>query len=142
MLGNQSFITEKYRDAAEIYEEVLANNPRNYFVKKKLMICCIKTGNVHKAFEIFLNLMDENVETLLNKNSKEIRTLNYKMIYEIENYDSNLTGSKRAMALGILWFSFDTRKSGGYFNDVLSGNPNSSKLRKVINIINRFYSKK
>ena len=49
MLGNQFFLTRRFKDATTNFEKALVLNPTNDDVKKKLIICYIQQNELKLA---------------------------------------------------------------------------------------------
>lgn len=139
MLGNQYFMVRKYCEALAEFEEEYRKGTANKSVRKKLIICFIKTNRIKEAFEIFIKLVDEDLEFIINTDPIFDDCPCPDIIYELENSIETDNRDERKLILGMLWLFCDIKKSIKYFsklpmNDVIGDLLN--KLNKTQNQLN------
>jgi len=140
MLGNQYFLARRYKEAASQYEKTLLVNPTNNSVKKKLVICYIQLKEIKMALQLFTNLVFNNINVLLESDPTKDDCPCQQMIYELENYPSNLTETEKSTVLGILWFYCDVYNSQKYFNKLIKIEPENLLYKKISQTINHSFS--
>jgi tetratricopeptide (TPR) repeat protein len=133
MLANQYFIAERFKDACEKYKEVLKVNPTNTQVKKKLILCYIQIGKVQDAFELFLEIITTNINTIIENEKNIYNQPCKKMIYELEHLPSDLNETDKMLVLGMLWMYCDINQAIQYFRKLITENPNDLIFKKVLN---------
>ncbi len=136
MLGNQYFLARNYESAAKNLQFALDNDPLNKAVRKKLIICYSQTGEIQKAFNIFYNLLLEDVECIINTDvvSDDCPCPDLVKHYgQIFPYEKNSTDLK--IMLGMLWLYCEVRTSLKFFKSVIDEFPNDEKLISVSSII-------
>lgn len=139
MLGNQYFMVRKYCEALAEFEEEYRKDTTNKSVRKKLIICFIKTNRIKEAFEIFIKLVDEDLEFIINTDPIFDDCPCPDIIFELENSIETDTQDKKILALGMLWLFCDIKKSVKYFSelpmdDIIGGLLN--KLKETQNQLN------
>jgi len=116
MLGNRFFMIRNYAAAAHEFEAVLAADPHTKPVRKKLIICYVQLGQIPEALELFLGLVEEDTEFIINTDPEADDCPCPELIFEEENGVKPQRGSKTSLAaLGILWLYCDIHKSLEYF---------------------------
>ncbi|VAX29001.1 hypothetical protein MNBD_IGNAVI01-3087 [hydrothermal vent metagenome] len=136
MLGNQYYLSERYKEASEQYEKALLINPTNYSIKKKLIICYLQIGDLQMALKIFTSLISENIQVLLNCNLDCENCPCQQKIYELENYPAELSEKEKLEMLGILWLYCDIYNSRKYFSKLKKLEPNDPLFNKISQQIN------
>lgn len=140
MLGNQYYLSERYKEAAEQYEKALLINPTNYSIKKKLILCYLQTGNLQMALKLFTILISENINILMTCNLECENCPCYKKIYELENYQLEIPEKDKLEMLGILWLYCDIYTSIKYFNKLKKLEPANPLFKKISQRINHTFS--
>ncbi|MBI3123298.1 MAG: tetratricopeptide repeat protein [Ignavibacteriales bacterium] len=115
MLGNQYFLTRKYHEALSELETSLKKNPTSKPIRKKLIICYVKTGKLYTALEIFEKLIVEDVYCIINTDPILDDCPCPEIIYELENASSYFDEKEKSIALGILWLYCDIKHSLNHF---------------------------
>lgn len=142
MLANQYFISERYQEASYQYGEVLKKHPENYLVKKKLVLCYIKTGEIDNALKLFTELTKSNVNIIFKNEISIYPQICKDMIYEIENFNSNFTQKEKYLILGILYMYCDFKIAEEHFQKLQKMIPYNDNLFTTIKTINHFITKK
>lgn len=119
MLGNQYFLVGRYYDAIKELENALVSDPSNNQIKKKLIICYIKTNEIEKAFDIFNQLINQDISLILESNNLNDNCPCSEIIYELENANIIKDQNQNNLALGMMWLFFNAKNSINYFQKVL-----------------------
>jgi len=136
MLGNQYFIARKYESAANSLREALLDNPNNNVVKKKLILCYTQLGEVRKALNLFKELIEEDIDLIINTDTKEDFCPCPELIQKYGSvlpYEDNSTDLK--IMLAILWLYCDAPKSLSFFKKVFEDEPDNKQIKSVTSII-------
>lgn len=142
MLANQYFISGRYQEASYQYDEVLKIHPENYLVKKKLVLCYIKTCEIDNALTLFTELIKSNNNIIFKNEISIYPQICKDIIYDIENFNSNFTPKEKYLILGILYMYCDFKIAKGYFQKLKNLLPNDDNLLTTIKTINHFITKK
>ena len=137
MLGNQYFLTRRFKEATTQFERTLLLEPQNNTVKKKLIICYIQQKELKLALKLFTDLISEQIEIFLLSDPIKDDCPCIKMIDEIENFPSKLSELEKNIMLGILWLYCDRIKSKEHFNKLLEIDPRNANYQAIVNIINQ-----
>ena len=137
MLGNQYFITRRFKDATVQFEIVLSKEPFNNDVKKKLIVCYIQQNKTKIALQHFTELISQNIDVILQSDPIKDDCPCRDLICEIENTHQNLTMTEKFEMLGMLWLYCDIIKSRQYFDKLIAINPKGYHYQTIIKIINQ-----
>ena len=66
MLGNQLFLVRNYSRAVEMLEKGLWNDPKNKYIRRKLIICYTQIGEINKALDNFLWLIKKDIHFIID----------------------------------------------------------------------------
>lgn len=132
MLGNQYFLARKFCEALTELEEALNRDPLNKSIRKKLIICYIKTNQLDKAVTHFIHLIKEDVHFIINTDPILDDCPCPEIIYELENTLETKDAIERNIALGMLWLYCDLSISIKYFLEL----PPSDEIRFILNKLN------
>ena len=66
MLGNQYFMARKYQEAVKELEPVYLTDSVSKPIRRKLIIAYAQTGKLKKSLELFISLVKEDVEFIIN----------------------------------------------------------------------------
>ena len=138
MLGNQYFMVRRYCDALAEFEEAYRKDPSNKPIRKKLIICFIKTNRIEKAFKLFTKLVEEDLEFILNTDPILDDCPCPEIIYELEYSIETNNQDKKNLALGMLWLFCDMKNSIKYFLELPSDEIIGSLLNKLNEKQNQF----
>lgn len=136
MLGNQYFLSRRYCEAIAELEIALAKGPANKSVKKKLIICYVKTCKLDKALELFEQLINEDIFCIINTDPVLDDCPCPEIIYEFECSDIYSDGKGKELALGILWLYCDVGNSILYFQTLSKSNQRFQNILHIIESIN------
>ena len=135
MLGNQYFMARNYKEAVRALEPVYLKDSSNKSVRRKLIIAYTQTGKLMKALDIFISLVQEDVEFIINADpifddcpcpeiEKQLRV----SPKEITSPDVNIYN-------GILWLYCDPNNSVKFLKKVLKNSPENDGIKKSVEII-------
>lgn len=131
MIGNQYFLVGRFCDAISELEKALAADPLNNHIKKKLIICYIKTNEIEKAFNMFNQIIKQDIYYLLESNHINDKCSCSEIIYELENTNIIKDQNQNNLALGMMWLFFNAKNSINYFQKVKG----VESIKPVINLI-------
>jgi tetratricopeptide (TPR) repeat protein len=137
MLGNQYFLARDYARAASELFEALKSDLCNKGVRRKLIICFTQIGEIGKALDTFISLIKEDLEFIINTDPISDDCPCPELVFDMEQ---KLGNSKKSidfnLILGMLWLYCNVEKSLYYFNRVLQIEPDFSKVKIVLALIN------
>lgn len=144
MLANQYFLVRNFISAKSIYENILEKDPLNKSIKKKLTICYVTTDEIDKALNVFLSLIKEDVDFVINTDIKSEDCQCPELISQIENEEILFNDEKEKItALGILWLYCNLDKSFEYIKEAELNNPDDKRISEIKSIlINKLVSNK
>ena len=137
MLGNQYFLTRRFKDATTLFERTLLLNPNNDEVKKKLIVCYVQQNELELALKMFQELILKNIEIIIQSNPTKDGCPCLHLISEINTSNNKFKENEKNTMLGILWLYCDVLKSRNYFNRLLENEPSNSAYQTITNIINQ-----
>jgi pentatricopeptide repeat protein len=136
MLGNQYFLARNYVRAASELFKALKTDIRNKAIRKKLIICYSQIGEIEKALDMFISLIKEDVDCVINTDPISDDCPCPELVYDMEQ---KLENNKKSMdfnlILGMLWLYCNVEKSIFYFNRVLQIEPDFSKSKIVLTLL-------
>jgi tetratricopeptide (TPR) repeat protein len=138
MLGNQHFMARRYDEAAKELEICYKLNPANKSIKKKLIVCYTQIGKVKLAFELFLDLVTEDIEFIIKTDPLVDDCPCFELVEKNLFIDKfNLNSTDILTVKGIIWLYCDYEKSLSMFKE-LDEKLNSNKVKKIIKLINDY----
>ena len=112
MLGNQYFMARKYEEALIELSDHYKDNPDDKTTQRKLIICNAITGKLDRALEIFISLVANDVDFILDSDPIRDDCPCPEVVFELED---DLTIDKNSADyyknLGMLWLYCDLHKS-------------------------------
>ncbi len=139
MLGNQFFMARNYPAAQNELEEVYLKDPSNISVMKKLLICYTQTGKIKEAIELFIYLLNENIEFIINTDPSLDDCPCAELIEKIEDKNLHLESSfDHLLILAIIWLYCDEKKSLEYFKKLHELEPLNKTIQLSIERIENF----
>ena len=141
MLGNQYFMARNYEEALKYLLPVYERNHSNNLVKRKLIICFFMTDKIFKAFDLFYELVLDDVEFIVKADpvfddcpcQEIIRELN------LEN-DSTSKQIEQLLLKGMIWLFCDPKQSLFFLEKAGEIEPHNAKISKTINTISKYLS--
>ena len=132
MLGNHYFLSRNYGRAAELLEKALRDDPKSKPIRRKLIICFAQTGHVDKALTVFISLIKEDIDFVINTDPIDDDCPCPELVFDMEHGNSNLQSSLDSiLVLGMLWLYCNLHKSHEYFTKA-SNVDNTNKMIKSI----------
>ncbi len=136
MLGNQYFLARRYGDAIAVFEKVMEKNTGNKAVRRKLVICYAQTGQVRKAFDIFISLAEDDMDYIINTDPvgddcpcPELVT-HYEELLKTFTHDADLL-----LKLGMLWLYCNPDRSLYYFRKAKEEDAENGKIQHVLSLL-------
>lgn len=129
MLGNQYFLSRNYAQARIELEQALEQHPDSTSIKKKLIICHIQTSSIQRALDLFLEVIAQDIHSIIDTDPIFDNCPCPQLIYEMENSLEVSTTEEMNLALGMLWLFCDINESLKYFAAVSSS---GEKIEKII----------
>ena len=136
MLGNHYFLSRNFYLAKDSYERALAKDERNSVIKKKLVICYIKTGEINRALENFLNIVESKIDVILSTRYTDEDCPCPEIIAEIEAPGTfYFTEYEKRIALGMLWLYCDYSKSLIHFKIAFELKPADESIQRILKVL-------
>jgi len=138
MLGNQYFMARNYLGAATVFQNVLKDEPNNLNAKKKLIISFTQIGKHKKAMEVFMDIIQNNVEYIMNTDPIKDDCPCGELVNNLEMITKR--GEKTFTShqtLGILWLYCDLHQSIDNFEKALVLKPNDENTNGVLIILKK-----
>jgi len=134
MLGNQYFMTRKYSLAADELKKALSKDPTNKWIRRKLIICEIQNGDINKALDLFVSLVEEDVAFIIYADPIIDDCPCPELVYDMEEkfYD-NKNSLDYHLKLAMIWLYCNVKKSLHYFNLSLNIDRDNKLIKKIIN---------
>lgn len=130
MLANYQFLVRNYQNAVDELIDVVRKNPLNKKARKKLIICFTQTNQLEKAFDLFVKLITEDVDFIINTNPEVDDCPCPELVEKLESGDIKRSNEYELyIELGILWLYCSTEKSLENFNKAYKINPNNELLK-------------
>jgi len=136
MLGNQFFMVRNYARAAEMLERALWKDAKNKAIQRKLIVCYTQIGKVNKALEVFLSLIKEDIDFIINTDPVDDDCPCPELVFEMENKrDQNESSLDFHLILGMLWLYCDLDQSIKYFQKALAIAPHNAQIKSILSIL-------
>ena len=136
MLGNQYFIARNYMRAAEELSLALSKTPKNKSIKRKLIVCYTQTGQIQNALKLFLGLVKEDAEYIINTDPIDDDCPCAELVYDDEKlHNVNKNSCEYQLKLGILWLYCDIHKSISYFEIAQRLNQQNPLIKSILSIL-------
>lgn len=129
-------MVRNYLQAQEEFEDTLLSDPSNKPLRKKLIICCCQTNNIPKALSLFVSLIKEDADFIINTNTEDEDCPCDDLIFELERKLS-LSQVKLTdlIALGILWLYCNIQTSLEYFYEAQKFSPSDESITYIISVL-------
>ena len=133
MLGNQYFLARKYTLAEIELGNALAKDPENKGIRRKLIICNMQKGNIDRAIELFVSLVEDDIAFIVNSDPVLDDCPYPELVYDLEaQIDSDKNSLDYNLRLGMLWLYCDIRKSIQCFEKCHELDPGNPVIRKIL----------
>jgi len=134
MLGNQYFLARKYSLAADELEKALSKNPTHKGIRRKLIICEIQKGDINRALDLFVSLVEEDVAFIVDADPILDDCPCPELVYDMEEqFNDNKESLDYHLKLAMIWLYCDVNKSLHYFNLSLGMNSENDLIKKIKN---------
>lgn len=135
MLGNHYFLVRNYEAAIKAYEKAYPDSVPSKTIKK-LIICHLVNDNFETAKQLFLKLLTEEPEQIINTDIKKEDCPCPDLIVEYENQLTSSSTMFEYLRLAILWLYCDANVSLKFFYKTQEISPNNNFIEETIQIIN------
>lgn len=139
MLGNHYFLRRDFGLAIDAFSKAF-HPPYPNDILKKIIICHIAQGNISKAKEYFLRVINEDPYIIINTEVIDEDCPCPDLIKQIENKLNPPSSFEDFSILGMLWLYCDSEKSIYYFSKADALNPNEKFISQSLKIINQIKS--
>ena len=137
MLGNYHFLNRNYSLALSELENSFLKTPADKSTRKKLIVCYTQTRNLNKALDLFLELLKEDADCIINTKPEEECCPCPELVSELESSKIERTNQYELfLELGILWLYCDIKSSVSYFEKAYQINTSDTRLTQIIQILN------
>jgi tetratricopeptide (TPR) repeat protein len=144
MLGNHYFLARNYKRAAELLSNALQADPKNKAIRRKLIICYAQIGQIEKGLQIFLSLIKEDIDFVINTDPVDDDCPCTEIVFELEREHANNKDSlDYNLILGMLWLYCHLPKSMEYFQKATIQDPTNKLIKSILLLLeNRFTAEK
>ena len=133
MLGNHYFLSRNYGRAAELLEKALRDDPKSKPIRRKLIICFAQTGHVDKALAVFISLIKEDIDFIINTDPVDDDCPCPELVFEMEHGNANFEDSLDTnLVLGMLWLYCNLQKSIEYFSHAAQIDHENNMIKSVL----------
>ena len=136
MLGNHYFLARNYARAADLLEKALRSDPKNKGMRRKLIICFAQTGHIDKALTVFLSLIKEDIDFIINTDPVDDDCPCPELVFEMEH---SIVESRHSLdttlVLGILWLYCNVHKSLEYFSQAVKIDNNNKIIKSILALL-------
>ena len=137
MLGNQYFLARNYARAASELFEALKSDARNKSIRRKLIICYTQIDEIRKALDTFISLIKEDLEFVIKTDPISDDCPCPELVFDMEQkLENNHKSMDFNLILGMLWLYCNEEKSAYYFNRVLQMDPDYTKVKIILTLLN------
>ena len=137
MLGNHYFLSRNYGRAAQLLEKASRVDPKDKPIRRKLIICFAQTGRIDDALAVFLSLIKEDIDFIINTDPVDDDCPCPELVFEMEHGNINNNQSLDSMiVLGILWLYCNFHKSFEYFTQAANIDKNNKMIKSIITLLN------
>ena len=138
MLANHYFMIRDFKKAVDAYETVIARTGISKVIRKKMIICYVRTFQIEKALSEFIGLVNEDITFITKTDLRADDCPCPEIIAEIENDEVHFETLEKQLALGILWLYCDIKSSMKYLEIYLKEFPNNLGLNKAYQIMKTY----
>ncbi len=132
MLGNHYFLARNYNRAAGLLENALRVDPKNKPMRRKIIICFAQTGQVDKALKVFISLIKEDIDFVINTDPIDDDCPCPELVFELENeLQNNRNSLDFNLILGMLWLYCKLDKSVEYFEKAYLIDKDNNSIKSI-----------
>jgi tetratricopeptide (TPR) repeat protein len=136
MLANHYYLLRNFPLAKNLFEKILKGDSTNNALKNKLIICYVTTGEIQNAIGLFLDQIQDDIDSIINTKVDSDDCPCPEIISEIENNKKLFKkNSEKFAALGILWLYCSLEKSIEFFKNAENADPNETRFKEVSKIL-------
>lgn len=139
MLGNHYFQLRKYMLAEQTYESLSSQELSSLKIQKKMIICYTQTKKLQKAFNLFTQMIENDIEAFIKSNLNADDCPCNDLIFRIESgeikYENDL---QTFTALGILWMFCNYKTSLNYFKMAKNESPANELIENTLALIEKY----
>ncbi len=137
MLANHYFMIRDFAKAVNTYESLTKKPGISKAIRKKMIICYVRTFQIEKAFDDFSKLAEEDLAFIIQTDFNADDCPCPDIIAEIERNEIDFkTKYEKLIALGILWLYCDKKESLSHFTKAYQIDQNDIRLHKLILLLN------
>lgn len=137
MLANHFFLIRDYNRAIKTYEKAALSIGITKTIRKKIIICYVKTLELEKALNEFLKLLEEDMDFITNTDINSDDCPCPDIISEVERGEIDFADQyEKNISLGILWLYCDKKQSLLHFRKAYALCNKDKRLRKAIHFLN------
>lgn len=137
MLANHYFMIRDFAKAVSNYESLTVKLGVSKSIRKKMIICYLRTFQIEKAFDEFSKLVEEDLSFIIQTDLNADDCPCYDIIAEIERNEIDFKCEyEKLIALGILWLYCDKKESLIHFIQAYQIDQTDSRLHKLILLLN------
>ncbi len=137
MLGNQYFMARNYKDAVRELEPIYLNNNSNKSVRRKLIIGYSQIGKINKSLELFVTLVRDDVEYIINADPVFDDCPCSELRKELKISSNETSSPDVNIYNGILWLFCDPKTSIKFLREALRDSKDIKKIKESIEIIEK-----
>ena len=139
MLGNQYFMIRNFSAAKQEFELAMEDYPGNLKIKKKLIVCYTQTGDVARAFRLFKELVETDIEIIVNTHPVADDCPCPELIPIIEKQEAiSINPFEANLILAMLWLYCDKENSMRYFLKAQAQKSENTELAEVISKVRTY----
>ena len=137
MLANHYFMIRDFAKAVHTYECLTIKPGISKAIRKKMIICYVRTFQIEKAFAEFNKLVEEDISFIIQTDLNSDDCPCPDIIAEIERDEIEYKNKyEKLVALGILWLYCDKKESLSHFIKAYQIDQNDIRLHKIILLLN------
>ena len=135
MLGNQYFMARNYEEAVRALEPVYLKDTLNKSVRRKLIIAYTQTGKLMKALEVFILLVEEDVEFIINADPIFDDCPCPEIEKQLRISPKGILSPDINIYNGILWLYCNPKMSVKFLKKAIADFPENKGIKKSVEII-------
>lgn len=137
MLGNYHFLNRNYSLALSELENSFLKTPTDICARKKLIVCYTQTKNLNKALDLFLVLLKENADCIIDTKLEEEGCPCPELVADLENGKIARSNQYELfIELGILWLYCNINSSISYFEKAYQIKTSDKRVTHIIQLLN------
>ncbi|MBN2008709.1 tetratricopeptide repeat protein [candidate division KSB1 bacterium] len=139
MLANQYFMARKYQQAAVELEKSLQHSPKSKVIRSKLIICYTQLNETQKAWNLFVPLVREDFEFIMNMDPIHDDCPCPELVDDIDRkIERHGKTAEQYLNAGMIWLYCDIDNSIAYLEKAFQLDHQIESLGKVINVLRNY----